>query len=416
MFQNLLKRFIKSSEDKQMATKKCAIMTQYYGKNYGSVLTAFALQKLLDKLGYYSELIKVHKPFGFSKDFSKKYLRETFQCLNNDDFQKLNKDFDTFILGSDNQLDFMVQKQLIYRYLFNYAEKDKKKIIISGSCGNPELDKTKFDFDRIKTLLETMDYVSFREYAGQQMCNKFFNLSADWILDPVFLLDKSEYFKLAQNSKHKISNEKQLMTYILYENDDKTNIVNEISQKYGYKINRFEGNENASHYANKVKTSVENWINSILNSELIVTDSFHCVCFSLIFNKPFICLKNPKGYSRFESLFKMFEMNYPMINSYDDYAKNIDIAVFKDFLTFNNVLQNKKEKDIETLTNVLNAEKTVSKSQETAYEKLQEYNKTDLTINDKSYKNNRFLYLNIVEPFIEPIVRTYRMKKEAKSD
>lgn len=399
-----------------MATKKCAIMTQYYGKNYGSVLTAFALQKLLDKLGYYSELIKVHKPLGFSYSFSKKYLRETFQCLNNDDFQKLNKEFDTFILGSDNQLDFMVQKQLIYRYLFNYAQKDKKKVIIAGSCGKPELDKTQFDFNKIETLLKTMDYISFREYAGQQMCKKFFNLEADWILDPVFLIDKEEYKNLAQNSKYKLSTEKQLMTYILYENDDKIKIVNEISQKYGYKINRFEGNENASHFSNKDKTSVENWINSILNSELVMTDSFHCVCFCLIFNKPFICLKNPKGYSRFESLFKMFEMNYPMINSYDDYSKNVDRAVFKDFSTFNNVLQNKKEKDIETLINVLNTEKTVSKAQETAYEKLQEYNKTDLTINDKSYKNNRFLYLNIVEPFIEPIVRTYRMKKEAKSD
>lgn len=399
-----------------MVSKRCALMTQYYGKNYGSVLTAFALQKLLSNLGYYSELIKVHKPLGFSRSFAKKYLVETPQCLNNSDFEKLNDKFDTFVLGSDNQLDFMVQKHLVYRYLFNYAGRDKKKIVIAGSCGKPELDKSKFDFERIKTLLETMDYISFREYAGQKMCKDFFNLDADWIFDPVFLIDKSEYIKLAQNSKYHLENEKSLMTYILYENDDKKKIVNEISQDKQLKVNRFEGNENASHFANKDKTSVENWLNSILNSEFVITDSFHCVCFCLIFNKPFICLKNPKGYSRFESLFKNFNINYPQIDSYKDFKDNFAGAIFTDFEFFENILNEQKNHDISIIKNVLEQDKVITPLQTAAYERLKEYNKTDLTINDKSYKNNRFLYLNFIEPFIEPIVRTYRMKKEAKSD
>lgn len=399
-----------------MASEKCALMTQYYGKNYGSVLTAFALQKLLDNLGYSSELIKIHKPLGFAYDFSKKHLRETSQCLNNDDFQKLNERFDTFILGSDNQLDFMVQKQSVYRYLFNYADKSKKKIIISGSCGKPELDKSKFDFDRIKTLLETMDYISFREYAGQKMCQQFFNLDSDWILDPVFLIDKSAFFNLAKDSKYLYDNKKSMMAYILYDNEDKIKIVDEISRNRNLKINRFQGNENASHVAHKDKASVENWLHSVLSSDLVITDSFHCVCFCLIFNKPFVCLKNPKGYSRFESLFKKFNISYPQIDSYSDFKNNIDNAIFTDFEKYENIVEEQKIHDISIIKNVLVQDKVTSPLQASAYERLKEYNKTDLTLNDKFYKNNRFLYLNFIEPFVEPIVRTYRMKKEAKSD
>lgn len=32
---------------------------------------------------------------------------------------------------------------------------------------------------------------------------------------------------------------------------------------------------------------------NILHCEFFITDSFHGVCFALIFNKPFLCINNP---------------------------------------------------------------------------------------------------------------------------
>ncbi len=394
-----------------MRTKKCAIMTQYFGKNYGSILTAFALQKLLDNLGYYNELIQVHKPFGYSYNFSKKYLRTTFQCLNSADFEKLNQEFDTFILGSDNQMDYEKIQTLIYRYLFNYTDINKKRIIIAGSCGNSNEKSTNFDIEKVSTLMRTMDYISFREEKGKRLCKKFFDIDSDWILDPVFMIDKGIYLNMAKKVKPK--NKKFVMTYILYSNENKEMIIDYIRKDKKLPIINFLGNEKAKHFSIFNNQSVEMWLNSIINSELIITDSYHCCVFAIIFNKPFVCLKNPKDYSRFESIFKIMKLNYPEIETltdYKDYKKNNNI----DYNKINTIIENLKNQNIELIKSILNEDKVTPLSQIEADKKRQEYNKTDLKINDKSYKNNRFLYLNIIEPFIEPIVRSYRMKKEAK--
>jgi hypothetical protein len=52
--------------------------------------------------------------------------------------------------------------------------------------------------------------------------------------------------------------------------------------------------------------SVKEWLVSIRDSEMIITDSFHCVCFSLIFQKKFVCIGNKtRGLARLNSLLKI---------------------------------------------------------------------------------------------------------------
>ena len=49
--------------------------------------------------------------------------------------------------------------------------------------------------------------------------------------------------------------------------------------------------------------TVYQWLANIANSQFVITDSFHGTVFSIIFNKPFICLNNSeRGSARFESL------------------------------------------------------------------------------------------------------------------
>ncbi len=38
--------------------------------------------------------------------------------------------------------------------------------------------------------------------------------------------------------------------------------------------------------------SVEDWLNAIISCKCLITDSFHGACFAIIFNKPFICIRN----------------------------------------------------------------------------------------------------------------------------
>ena len=51
------------------------------------------------------------------------------------------------------------------------------------------------------------------------------------------------------------------------------------------------------------KPSIEDWLDNIKNSSFVITDSFHGMVFSIIFNTPFaVFINRTRGADRFDSL------------------------------------------------------------------------------------------------------------------
>jgi len=83
------------------------------------------------------------------------------------------------------------------------------------------------------------------------------------------------------------------LVYILDKTKILANQVNSILKK----VNTSE------YWIKKGNTNVYDFLKSIYSSNRVITDSFHGVCFSIIFHKDFICLCNKKrGEERFISL------------------------------------------------------------------------------------------------------------------
>ena len=77
------------------------------------------------------------------------------------------------------------------------------------------------------------------------------------------------------------------------------NLVLKISQKLSLPVKYFDFDN---------KTSVEEWLSFIKCADFVITDSFHGFVFSLIFNRPFLQIKNAKAQSRFDSMFRLLEI------------------------------------------------------------------------------------------------------------
>ena len=45
----------------------------------------------------------------------------------------------------------------------------------------------------MEKALRTFDYISTREKSGVDLCKNIFNCHADWIIDPVFIIEKNKY-------------------------------------------------------------------------------------------------------------------------------------------------------------------------------------------------------------------------------
>ena len=118
-----------------------------------------------------------------------------------------------------------------------------------------------------------------------------FGIEGTQVLDPVFLLDKNFYEKLADDS---FRTEKNFIAYyFLCPNKAKMDIVEDVEKYYNIKSIDIAGN-----------SSVESWLYYIKNCNILITDSFHGSCFATIFNKKFITIKNDDcELNRFKTLF-----------------------------------------------------------------------------------------------------------------
>lgn len=389
---NLIKLFLPKEEKID-----CLLMTWYHNGNYGSVLASFALQKAIGKLGFSSKIIHHSNFIGYAKSFKNNYSL-TKRCYFNEDFQKLNKLPDVFILGSDSIINMEINNlKYIAHALFNYTSPNKKRLMISGSIGawdgstkNPE------EYKYIKYLLDRFDYVSTREEHGKQVFENVFNVKADWINDPVFYLEKQDFIDLTKDIKEDYSN--KIMQYVLYPTDKTEAIVEYYKKEAGLDIVKFEGNENVKYFSRHKNKSVENWLSAIINSKLIITDSFHCVAFALIFNRPFVCIKNTHATVRFTSLFKRLGINIPLIESIEDLeTANLDY----DKEQVNKSLEDIRNFALEKIEQAMLA----PKKEFTINGKMEEYNQKFIQGNIPWYKKNKLFYFCIIVPFVIPIKR-----------
>lgn len=308
-----------------MKYKSIDIINFWHTNNYGANLTAFALQNVLQQLGFENELvnnslnineIRLKKCFGF--DFQKQHLITTKPVAQSADV--LNSYCEIFITGSDQVFRPIYTQNKLEQYMLDFATPNKKKIAFSASFG---VDKEQFIkenppeiIEHMKNSLKSFDFISVREKSGVEICRDLYDIDAEWIIDPVFILDKSKYDELIENDDKKILKQVQNDNNTIY-TDKIVAYVLDTSKEYkkAYKYLSKKYNKKVVETANS-NISVESWLKSIRDCELFITDSFHGMCFALIFNKPLICLANKsRGRARFDSICEMLGVKNQCIES-----------------------------------------------------------------------------------------------------
>ena len=404
---NIIKLFMRKPTNKV----DCLLLTWFAWKNYGSILTAYALKESIKKLGFSVKYINNGISIGYAKDFNKKYAETTSLCLVNQDFEKLNKLSDTFIVGADNQLNYKDMKGLTYQNLLDFADSSTKKMIISGSFGSWNFEEEHSIMQDLELLFKRFDFIATREDVSKQKLKEKFNIDAEWFMDPVFFLEKQDYEKLIENTK---TNDYQnsIMSYILYPNEETKNTTKYLQKKYKLKVNYFYGNQLAPYNEINKNKSVGNWLKSIRDSKFIITDSFHCVAFAIIFNRPVICLKNRCDTTRFSSIFKKLNLPIHIYSSYQDFLENFNNTQNINYEMINQNLDIQRKQILTKIKEELCKEKQPKKEIEKQFIKLKEkYYKLHP---DPFYRKNKFFYLFFIHIFISPIADNIRKNKLIK--
>lgn len=308
-----------------------ALLTFHYQNNYGAVLQTLATIKYLESIGHQVTLVDLvrspksklaryiyqnilHHNF---KSFRKKYFNPYYskQYYANADLQHLEQQFDAFVVGSDQVWRIKYTKAFGYRYFLDFV-KTKKKISYASSFGVSFWDQDDQTQQEVSKLLNKFTAVSVREDSGITLCNNVLNVDAIKVVDPTLLLPKSFYQELAQKGKYRTPKRYGVHFFLDNYSHKKLAFIDQYATNKGIKIinNGIPKIRIKNKSFDVFPHKVEKWLYTLSQAEFIITESFHCVVFALIFRKPFVCLLNERrGVARIESLLKLLNLEHLML-------------------------------------------------------------------------------------------------------
>lgn len=348
---------------------KIGILSLVLHTNYGGILQSYALQTVLERMGHDVVVLNRDRSIPWSlrlhiincgKYLIKRYIQgrkttyKSLDCQNRERREReqftqafidryvhtrmVNRlsvdsfsDIEAVVVGSDQ-----VWRSMYFKKQWRTGIKDaflgfldstsKKKIAYAASFGTDEWEYTEEETAECSRLLQKFDAVGVREASGITLCQeKLGYVNAKQMLDPTMLLSKDDYIQLVKNANTPKSNG-NLLCYVLDDNANIQELINKIALEK--KLIPFMANSqvNNTKIPNKerIQPPVERWLRGFMDAEFVVTDSFHACVFSILFHKPFIVIGNKKrGYSRFESLLKLFGLENRLIEDVTQYEPSM---------------------------------------------------------------------------------------------
>ncbi len=300
----------------------CMIINLWFSLNYGAVLTCFGVKCLCEKLGLNAKVInftpvktKEYKG-GFSEKFADKYLNLTNPIETFEDLKKLNDNCNTFIAGSDQIWGPFIEGISRYwtlahsAFMLDFVDNKNKKISYGASLGVADIKSYSLSYlNKMKYYLPQFDFISVRENEGKQLLKDYFNIESEQLIDGAFLIPKEKLYEMTEEYENKDGEYIAYFCLPYYHNEDifKTK-VDLISRKLNLPVKEWKFDRTAD---------VEKWLAFIKNARFVISDSFHCCVFSIIFNVPFVQIINAvNSQSRFESVFRMLGIENNSIPPY----------------------------------------------------------------------------------------------------
>ncbi len=344
------------------------ILGFWNGNNYGSALTYFALAKVIEDEGFSVCFIEepMTKPENANRSLpSYVFINKHFNIKSYNTFDGLlylNTMFSCFLLGSDQVFAYpCIQNRECFFNLY-FADDDKIKIAYASSFGHDKILHPANRREMFKMSMGRFTGISVREKSGVKLCEQF-GLSSKWVLDPIFLLDKSEYVKMAQQSSIK-KEEPFILAYILDPDDNKRELILSLEKKLNMRatviltgMDNFAIQKNLMNLDDRVVNiaQMEDFYYLYANTSFVVTDSYHGTCMALINRKNFISLENAKrGITRLDSLKEQFNIGKNVFHSAKDAIKNRSVYDIIDYNAFDYRLNTLKMDSMHWLLDMLN--------------------------------------------------------------
>jgi len=355
--------------------------------NYGSILQAYATQKVITELGYRAEIIDYKYPNPFhgrqpslkNKIFSKtnallkdllpekkyttyvnryKSFTKKHYKLSENSYPSVQSlmdnppEYDIYLAGSDQ----------IWRPKFIKGDpcffldfvKERKKIAYASSFGCtsiPHEYKAKY-----ARYLKTFSAIGVRELPGIEIIKELTEKEAQLVLDPTLLLTDQQWTEVMEPS----SNNKPYILCYGNTTPDKymEKLALHIQKQTGLKIIRVNG-KFYDYFNDKMEYVLDagpaEWLGLFSNASIILGQSFHATAFAVNFKKPVVpILRGDENHdSRQKHLLNLLKLQHRAVNVGDEFPK-VDANLFNvDYNNPTEILKIERMKSINFLKEAL---------------------------------------------------------------
>ena len=313
-----------------MNENKTIGIATFFDDNFGTCLQAYALQTIINRLGYQSEIIRYYrgtkhvqtesrwkKLFRYSPSVVYKYFTQramierkrtafvkfranhmTFSedsYYRDSDLEGLENNYSAFVCGSDMIWSEDFQEDWKFLYL-TYVSKNKC-IAYAPSFGKNYL--TEQNIRRCDSYIHDIGYLSCRELAGVELIKQKFGLEAAHVMDPTLLLSSDEWNRAIATKERLVKSKYNLVYCFLGTKNGREKIFKQIESQKDRELVFLSGAD-GKYKKNMYRGSAGpfEFVQMYRDAEFVVTDTFHGMLFAIIFHKPFVVLaKEPFGVS-----------------------------------------------------------------------------------------------------------------------
>lgn len=349
---------------------KIGIITFHSAHNYGAVLQAWSLQEYLKQQGHIVEVINLRLPvidklyrltyrtkrqicslqvvnemvnalyykvrcasyrlsdpaksekYRKFERFINKELPLTEEYTNSKALRQAHLKYDALIAGSDQIWNGNMMKGIDPAYFLEFANKDALRISYAASIGTDEI-PAQYQL-LFKRYLREFDVLSVREKKAKAQIEQLTDKSVDIVADPTFLMKKQDFDRLKKPPR---VSERYIYVHNVHlqrVDEELKGVAEELSRRLGIPVIH---NWKDKMYTNELKHftgGVEEFLGYVSEAEYVVTNSFHCTVFALIYHRNFITIPHFKHPDRMRNLLGELQLLNHLVGNASKLPDNLE--------------------------------------------------------------------------------------------
>lgn len=321
---------------------KIGVITHWWCfENYGQLLQCFAFQRFLksnghepflirwypgsafgDKMTFCRILRKFRNPFAFIRSIlyringtTKKIARRRAIVSQRRDFDGFRREYLAFADGTYRSYQelkrssfvdadmYSVGSDVVWKMIplnddgrivfLDFGRSSAKRIAYSPSFGGASLSD---EYKRFAApLIQKLDFVSVREPSGVKLCAEMGRTDAICVMDPVFLLKRDQWAEAFDVPASRTG----VFTYLLQSSVNSRLLVNSAKALATYYHTRLQITTVYSDdgFPDELLSNptIPEWVRLVGSSQFVLTNSFHCTSFAILFHTPFAVVLKDDG-------------------------------------------------------------------------------------------------------------------------